>query len=88
MPMSLGPASCVKILLGECFTDFKIHITFLDFFWNPFLVQVHDIFGFRLTFVCMWGIKGLLVCVVGKQYWHSCSLGCRLFRIALAEQII
>lgn len=61
-PMSLGPASCVKILLGESMLHklltFKIHTTFLEFFRNPFLVQVHVIFGFRLTFV---------LCIYGKE---------------------
>lgn len=39
-PMSLGPASCMKILLGESmlhkWLTFEILTTFLEIFRNPF----------------------------------------------------
>lgn len=50
--MSLGPPLCAKTLLGECvlhtWLTFKICTNFLGFFGNPFWVQVHIIFRFRL----------------------------------------
>lgn len=62
MPMPLGSASHAKILFGESMFHkllaFKIHTTFLEFFRNPFWVQV---FGLRLTFL-------LYICGGEKDY--------------------
>lgn len=64
-PISLGPACRVKILLGESMLHklltSKIHTTSLEFFRNPFWVQVHIIVGFRLTFM-------LYICRKEKDY--------------------